>query len=176
MRNFERSFSFSLSSEIMPDIEGVKSASLKTSFALILKGGESLSANEIDEIRSRTSLSPLFVSTQSSDTALLRSYARRLGAPLVNAGESADIAKRLAGCAFSVSEEIHGALLSLLSLTPAYVDAGDTDCRRLIARTSSLDMPRGVIIPYTKNRTLIIRTPSVDMREVRRAVDILSIY
>ena len=93
MRNFERFFSFSLSSEIMPDIERVKYASLKTSFALILKGGESLSANEIDEIRSRTSLSPLFVSTQSSDTALLRSYARRLGAPLVNAGESADIAK-----------------------------------------------------------------------------------
>ena len=49
--------------------------------------------------------------------------------------------------------------LSLLSHTPAYVDAGSAEIRRLIGQILKFDISQGLLIPYTKNRTEIITHP-----------------
>ena len=171
MLNLKTAFSYSIAAEIMPDISYFKKKAIPTKFALILKTGESLSIPEIYDIKTRTGLSPLFLDIfENSNSELLRSYARSLGASVVKAKNQSKFASGIKECSFSISEDFAGALLSFLSHTPTYAYAGCTENRILIGQMCKLDMPPGAIMPYTKNRTAIISRPISEYEDFSAAI------
>lgn len=160
MRKLKNAFSYSIAEEIMPDLSTLYGKTNPDKFALFLKTGESLSIPEIQDIKIRTGLSPLFFEiSENSSAELSRSYARGLGAPIVRVITQCKLAFALKECSFTVSEDVTGALLSFLSHTPTYVDAGCAEIRSFIGDISKYDIPADAIIPYTKNRTEIITGP-----------------
>ena len=157
VKNLKNVFSYSIAEEIMPDLAHLGRKDSPDKFALILKTGASLSIPDICDIKTRTGLSPLFFEiSQASNTELSRAYARRLGAPITKAFTRCNFATTLKECSFSISEDVTGFFLSFLSHTPTYVDAGCSEIRSLIGEMIKFDIPHGIIIPYTKNRTKII--------------------
>ena len=162
MRDLEKMFSYSLSEEIMPYVKEAKTSSSRNSFALIFNKGDTISAPDIIEIANRTSLSPLLFDVFGScEKETLRSYSRSVGAPIIKTDSRLDLTIRLAECAFSVSEGVDGALISIASRTPSYINAGDAECRRILGEVGKMNIHSGILIPYTKNRTAKIRRPHI---------------
>ncbi len=157
MKELKNAFSCSLAEELMPDLSCLAPRAEPTKFALFLSTGESVSIYDVEEIKKKTGLTPLFFNLyENSNHKLLRSYARSLNACVVKAESRNKFALKMSDCAFSVSENASGAFLSLLSHTPVYVDAGSSECRSLVANISRFDFSSEIIIPYTKNRTSVI--------------------
>ena len=116
MKELAELFSYSIAYEIMPDLACKPSTKQRTHFALILDSGESISKSEINEIKNRLGLSPLFIdiSSVSNDTAIL-SYARVLHAPLIQPKSKSEFIIAAKDSAFTVCENITGGFFSLFS-------------------------------------------------------------
>ena len=171
MQKLKLAFSYSVAKEIMPELSFSKNNSRHTKFALILSTGESISISEIEDIKKRTSLTPVFFDVfLGFHSELLRSYARSLGATIVKVQTKKDFADALKECSFTVTEEITGALFSFLSHTPAYIDAGNYECRNFIGETTKWNISSEIIMPYTKNRTAIIHRPTASDEDFSLAI------
>ena len=160
MQNLKEYFSHSMAEEIVPDLSFQKISD--SWFALILDSCETISQREIEEIKERTGLLPLFLDiSQDSAREQIHSRARGLCAPVIRPRSKTEFGMALQKCNFSISEDIFGAFFSFLSDTPSYVNAGDEKCRKLIGESAKWNISSEIFVPYTKNRTAIIRRPVV---------------
>ena len=176
MRNFEKIFSFSIADEIAPDILNAKDKKNASKFALILSNGETISATEIKNVQYRTGLIPLFFLARTNEFTVSRSYARSLGASVIRPRTNIEFARAMKECEFAISEELSGAVFSLLSHTPTYINAGNAECRRFISEVVKWNVASEIIIPYTKNRTAIIRRPNVSDSDFYYAINKFRAY
>ena len=121
-------------------------------FAIVIENGEPKNAEDILEICRRVEASPLFVALSYGDALRsARRMSRYLAAPLLIPRNLSDFKKAVSTCAFSVCDGVSGAILSLLSYTPAYLDVEYRAARELIATATALSGERAVIVPYKKS-------------------------
>ena len=154
MRRVKRLFSDNVSCEITPELSQIRRRRRQECFALFLCTGETLSVQDIINIQNRTGLSPLFFALARNEKLdVSRSYARSLCAQVFRPQTKYDAIRAMKACNFSISEELLGVVLSFLSHTPAYVNAGCAECRKFIGEISCLDYQDFILIPYTKNKT-----------------------
>lgn len=134
------------------------------SFALMINRGDSLSPTNVTEIERRTHLSPIFITfSDGASLDISRRYAREVGAKLFMP-RTADAARQIIStCNFSICEGFESAIFSLSAKIPAYVYASSPECRSFAARLCAVGISPSLLIPYTKNRTGIIkRLPSCE--------------
>ncbi len=134
-----------------------KERNMHSYFAVILSPKRAISKKDMEKIIKRTKMSPVFFSDSSRDM-LTRSrfYARIFNTGVVKTRSYAEFKRVIKDCAFTICDSPRPALFSLLSNTPAFIDSGDIGCRHLAGKAAACGCPRGIIIPYTKNRTEII--------------------
>lgn len=162
MKDYLESFYFSLAEEITPDIPSCRASGDKE-FGVILGGGDTLSPSDIEKISERTSLSPVFFAiSRDGSLDISRLYSRWLGAPLIIPKTISAAVSAMRECNFTITEEAVGALLSLISGTPAYLNSGSEGCREIIGEFSKDGFFSSVFIPYTKSRTELIKRVTVD--------------
>ena len=160
MHRIEELFLYSLACEIFPDLSQNKAEQIKNNFAIILKDGKSINAFDVTDIQNRTDLLPRFIAPpRSAELKISRSYARRLGVEVVIPRGKKELKYAMKNCLFTVSEGIDGALISFLSDTPVYINAGCKECRTLLGKIAKFEIANGLFIPYTKNRTAKILRP-----------------
>lgn len=163
-----------LKSGLMPQSSYEKKAT-PSFFAVILNDGASLCESDILDILRRERLRPLFFDvSRATDREILKRRARAVGARIIKPHTYDGFFRYASDCAFAVSEELCGAVLSFLSHTPVYVDASRRECRELVALFSRVPQHTNVIMPYTKNRTRIIKrkaeAPSSDLSEILKSL------
>lgn len=163
MKDLEKLFSYSIANEIMPDLSSDARRDKASHFALILDFGETISKAEIEEIKKRTCLNPLFIDAFEGEErrSISSSYARRLRAPTVKPKSISELVATLTNTSFSVCENLNGAFFSFLANTPSYLNAGNEECRRFLGEICKYDIASEIVMPYTKNRTAVIRRPTV---------------
>ncbi len=126
----------------------------KKDFALMLSDGNSLSLSEIKEIINKTSLSPLFFRWQgNSKTDKTNRYIRFFGASQVTVGSLNDFNKLTRNVAFAITDCSWGIIPSILSHTPLYVDARESESRRLISTLMECVNIEKILTPFSKNIT-----------------------
>lgn len=111
----------------MPDLcyllkEGTMSKD-PTRFGIILSGRTDFTLGEIALISRKRSLEPLLISLFPSDDL---AAVRRLGASGISVCTPrcyTELCAALSGCAFTLTERLHGAIFSVISHTPTYIRA-----------------------------------------------------
>ncbi|MBO7303593.1 MAG: hypothetical protein J6V09_00010 [Clostridia bacterium] len=125
----------------------------KRHFAIITENGAIKSCEDVAKIAARSSLLPLFIPISFGDALRgARRMSRMLDAPMLTPRGLLDFEGAISDSAFSLCDGPSGAILSLLSHTPAYVDIGERAARELIATISGVRGGNTVILPYEKSR------------------------
>ena len=158
----------------MPNIMPHEKIREQKSFALMIRSGESIAPPQIAEIRTRTGLSPIFITSLfGGELDTSRLYARALGANLFLPRCASDAAEILSACNFSICESAESAILSISARVPAYLSVSTSESRSLAALLYANGISERVIIPYTKNRTGAIEARHPHESELSRGVTIL---
>lgn len=161
----------SLSSELSPSPPTKRDIHTATHVAIILTDGGTLSESDIRQICDNTQLSPLFFAfSRGYQVDVARRYARAFDASLIMPKNSRELSSAMTRVAFSVSESFFGALCSLISCTPSYVNSSCRDCRALIGELSARSIPDGILIPYTKGRADRIKKVRAQVSDFEFAV------
>lgn len=122
-------------------------------FALALKKDSLISPQDIQIITDECQLHPLFFVIDDYEAIYpSRFMARIFDAPVIRISGFGDFCESISRCSFSVCESLKPAVFSLISGKPAYVDAKDDKCRTFMGKMAKAGCPRGILIPYTKNR------------------------
>ncbi len=131
-----------------------KSSGEQARFAIVIETSEPRSPHDALRISRRDGLSPVLVAlTAGKAYHTARGLALKLDAPIIMPQSIRDF-RRVAGrCAFSVCDGINGAILSLLSYTPAYLDASSGPARELITIAGMAASERPVILPFDKRKS-----------------------
>lgn len=157
MRNINE-FAYSIASEIAPDLKKEVSRCRGGSFAFVLKGGTSLTAGDVREITERTNLTPLFILLrEKTEIDASRYFSRLFDSKILLVRSNSEFCSAVKECRFTVSESILGAYSSILSYTPAYLNAKSDVSRSFIAELASMGCSKNILIPYIKNRIDIIK-------------------
>jgi len=157
MRSVWERFYYSVADALIPNVFPPKKHREKNKFAVILSGGETLTADDINKISQRCNLTPLFFAlSREGELDLSRSYARSLDTTVVIPKNHIEFAFAAKECAFSINESALGGILSFFSHTPAYLNSGCKDCRTLIGELTECGISPPLFMPYTKNRAYII--------------------
>ena len=102
-------------------------------FAYIPKGVREDELKKIEWISCKSGCTPIVIPFQPKcERGCAKRIARRLGAPLFELDSYEKISDLLSSCKFTVSDRLHGAILSLLSHTAAFLDSRQHKCRMLI--------------------------------------------
>ena len=130
-----------------------KNAAHTKHLALILKDGSTLSVQDIRQICDANRLSPLFFAfSRGNELDISRRYARYFDSTLIVPPSVHVLNFIMTRVAFSVCEELYGALFSLINRTPAYINSSCRDCRALMGELSLRNITDGIRIPYAKGR------------------------
>ena len=122
-------------------------------FALALKKGSHVSSRDIEYITKEWKLEPIFLAYDEPESIQLsRFMARMFDAPLLRISSYKDFREGVAHCSFSVCESLKPTVFSIISGKPAYVDVNDEKCRSFMGKMAKAGCPKGILIPYTKNR------------------------
>lgn len=157
MRNINN-FSCSVANKIAPDLERRKNFNRRGYFALILNDDSSLTIGDITEISERLSLTPIFITfNMGSEFDKSRCFSKFFNSKTLMPRTKNEFQNAISECEFTVSECFYGAFLSLLSHKPSYLNTKYEICRAFIAELISMGCSEDIIIPYTKNRTGIIK-------------------
>lgn len=157
MRNINE-FAYSIANEIAPDLKEQASRCKGRNFAFILGSGTSLTAGDVREITERTDLTPIFiVFRENTEIDASRYFSRLFDSKILFPRNRSEFGAAVKECQFTVSESILGAYSSLLSHTPVYLNSKSGVCRSFIAELVAMGCSENILIPYTKNRTDIIK-------------------
>jgi hypothetical protein len=170
MKNLWEGFSYSVASELLPSLSQKNNIADRNKFALFLAGGETLAAEDVMRIRNKCCLEPVFFAlTRDLELDVARSYARKLDSTVRIPKNLFEFAYALKECSFSISEDAVSGVLSFFSDTPAYLNSGSEDCRAVIGELTKHGISYPFFIPYTKNRSHLIRSITVSDNEFLRA-------
>lgn len=134
----------------------------KAHFAIVIEEGDQKSAHDVLRIALREELSPVLVALAAGEAYhTARGLALKLDAPIIMPRNLGDFRLAAGGCAFSICDGVNGAILSLLSYTPAYLDASSGPARELITIANMVSAERPVILPFNKRKPEKIRKVGV---------------
>jgi len=157
MQNINK-FAYSVANEIAPDLKKRTNLFNCGCFALILNDGSSLTIGDVGEISKRLALRPVFIAFDTNgEFDRSRCFSRFFNSKVLIPKTKNEFHNAISECEFTVSENIAGAYFSLLSHKPSYLNAKFGACRTFIAELISMGCDENIIIPYTKNRTEIIK-------------------
>ena len=147
-------FSSFIAKRLIPELKFKPEKEKAASFAIILEDGQSLSVQDVGEIKERTSLSPLFFVISPKRTLdISRRYARILNGRLAFARGFSEATELISKLSFTVSESLFGSYVSFFAGTPVYIPDGVPILHSFIEETKRCALPDGIFIPYKKNKT-----------------------
>lgn len=157
MRNINK-LAFSVANEIAPDLKKRRNINGRDCFALVLNIGSSLTIGDVREISERLTLTPVFIAFNTElEFDKSRNFSRFFDSKILIPKTKKEFYDAISECEFTVSENIAGAYFSLLSHKTSYLNAKCGVCRTFIAELISMGCSENIILPYTKNRTDIIK-------------------
>lgn len=148
---------YSVAKEIAPEFK-IPLYQENKYLAFILSESSSLSIGDIKEISERVALKPIFIS-MGSDRLIskARFFSRIFDSKPFFLKSKRDFENAISECEFTVSENLLGAYFSILAHKSVYLDIKTEASRHFIAEVISMDCGKNIVMPYTKNRTGIIK-------------------
>jgi len=150
---------FNRNSHFMPDLcfllsESVRECAEKPCFAWIISAEQKISPQEIKLIAERRGLSPICVILYKDKDISAVSGLSAIDMEYRIPKNRDELAEILSHCAFSVSERLHGAILSLLSHTPSYLCCDSSKCAALTNEIESRYNTDKLVIKYAPDSVI----------------------
>lgn len=146
---------------LMPDLcfllPEVTSELPRLSFALILSKNTKISPAEIIRISGARGLIPYVIMLYPPEDFAVAERFRRANIKCYTPTSATAITKILSGCAFSLSDRLHGAIFSIISHTPTYITEDSCKNRALLGEISKRQKALGastIIHPYSMRDVL----------------------
>ncbi len=127
-------------------------------YAFVLNDACTLTVGDIKEISERIALKPIFISI-GSDSSIYKAkfFSRIFDSEPFFPKNKTDFKNAISKCEFTVSENLFGAYFSILAHKPSYLNMKSEANRTFIAEIILMGCGKNIVIPYTKNRTRIIK-------------------
>lgn len=133
------------------------SAKKENIFAYIPKSENRPLLEKVKKLAQALSLSPIIISMQSRcDEKICASVAKSLGAQSYDVNDAESLTALLSTCRFTVSERLHGGILSLVSHTPAFLPDSSEKCSALIDDISHRSSELGILTPLYSHSELSV--------------------
>lgn len=148
---------YSVAKELAPELKTTSQQKGKY-FALILNDSCTLTVGDVREISNRVSLKPIFISIDHEDAiAKAKFFSRIFNSEHLYPKNKSALKNAISKCEFTVSESYLGSYISILSHKPSYLNIGSESSRAFFCELIFMGCEKNVVIPYTKNRTGIIK-------------------
>ncbi len=144
---------FNSNSRFMPDLCFLLPPSYskkdKGSFAWIISSEQKITPEEIELLAQKRGLSPIAVILYKDKDISAAEGLSHLDIKCLIPKNRDELSQILSRCAFSISERLHGAILSLLSYTPSYLCCESTKCSALADEIKNRYKTDSMLIKYT---------------------------
>ena len=148
---------YSRRSELMPDLCFTLKPSFvrknKNSFAWVISKKGEIALTDILNISMERKLTPLAIVLNPEDKIMIEEL-KKHNVEVFSPERYDDFCTVIQGCAFTVSERLHGAIFSLTCHIPAYLSARSTKNAALISEVQRI-VPRGFLLTaYSKSAVI----------------------